>query len=77
VKLNAFVLINVNLGCENDVLKALKAVQGFEEAYFVLGDYDIVTKVTARTMDELNQCIAHIRKLQNVKSTATMITREP
>jgi len=77
MKLNAFVLINVNLGCENDVLKALKSVQGFDEAFVVLGDYDIVAKVTARTMDELNQSVTRIRKLQNVRSTATMITREP
>ncbi|MGB8780336.1 MAG: Lrp/AsnC ligand binding domain-containing protein [Candidatus Bathyarchaeia archaeon] len=77
MKLNAFVLINVNLGCENDVLKALKSVQGFDEAFVVLGDYDIVAKFTGRTMDELNQSVTHIRKLQNVRSTATMITREP
>jgi DNA-binding Lrp family transcriptional regulator len=77
MKLNAFVLINVNLGCENEVLKALKSVQGFEEAFVVLGDYDIVARVTARTMDELNQSVTCIRKLQNVRSTATMITREP
>jgi DNA-binding Lrp family transcriptional regulator len=77
MKLNAFVLINVNLGCESEVLKALTSVQGFEEAFVVLGDYDIVVRVTARTMDELNQSVSHIRKLQNVRSTATMITRDP
>ena len=77
MKLKAFVLINVNLGCETDVLKALKDVQGFDEAFAVLGDYDIVVRVTAKTMDELNDSITNIRRLQNVRSTTTMITREP
>jgi DNA-binding Lrp family transcriptional regulator len=77
MKLKAFVMINVNLGCENEVLKALKDVQGFDEAFAVLGDYDIVARITAKTMDELNQSVTNIRKLQNVRSTATMITREP
>jgi DNA-binding Lrp family transcriptional regulator len=76
MKLKAFVMMNVNLGCETDVLKALTKVQGFDEAFYVLGDYDIITKVSANTIDELNQILAHIRKIGNVKSTATMITRE-
>jgi DNA-binding Lrp family transcriptional regulator len=59
------------------VLKALRNVQGFDEAFTVLGDYDIVAKVTAKTMDELNQSVTHMRRLQNVRSTTTMITREP
>jgi DNA-binding Lrp family transcriptional regulator len=77
MKLKAFIMINVNLGCENEVLKALKGVQGFDEAFAVLGDYDIVARITAKTMDELNQSVTNIRRLQNVRSTATMITREP
>jgi DNA-binding Lrp family transcriptional regulator len=57
-------------------LKALKKVQGFDEAFYVLGDYDIIAKVTANTIDELNQIVSHIRKLGNVRTTATLMTRE-
>jgi len=76
MKLKAFIMMNTNLGCETDVLKALQEVQGFDEAFYVLGDYDIIAKVSANTVDELNQIVAHIRKLGNVKATSTMITRE-
>jgi DNA-binding Lrp family transcriptional regulator len=76
MKLKAFIMMNTNLGCEADVLKALQKVQGFDEAFYVLGDYDIIAKVSANTIDELNQIVAHIRKIGNVKSTSTMITRE-
>lgn len=76
MKFKAFILINVNLGCETEVLKALKKVQGLEEAFYVLGDYDIIANVTANTIDELNQIVSHVRKIGNVRSTSTMITRE-
>jgi hypothetical protein len=76
MKFKAYVLMTVNLGCETEILKALRKVQGLEEAFYVLGDYDIITEVNANTIDELNQIVAHIRKLRNVRSTATMIKRE-
>ena len=76
MKFKAFIMMNVNLGCETEVLKALRKVQGFDEAFYVLGDYDIIAKVSANTIDELNQIVAHVRKTGNVRSTATMITRD-
>jgi DNA-binding Lrp family transcriptional regulator len=76
MKFKAFIMMNVNLGCEVDVLKALRKVQGFDEAFYVLGDYDIIAKVSANTIGELNQIVSHVRKIGNVRSTATMITRE-
>lgn len=76
MRFKAFILINVNLGCEVAILKALTKVQGFDEAFYVLGDYDIIAKVNANTIDELNQTVSQVRKLGNVRSTATMIARE-
>ena len=76
MKLSAFVMINVNLGCETEVLRALMDIQGFDGAFYVLGDYDIIVKITAKSIDELNQIVTDIRRLQNVKATTTMITRE-
>ena len=76
MKFKAFIMMNVNLGCETEVLKALRNIQGFDEAFYVLGDYDIIVRVSANTLDELNQIVSHVRKMGNVRSTATMITRE-
>ncbi|MGD0159725.1 MAG: Lrp/AsnC ligand binding domain-containing protein [Candidatus Bathyarchaeia archaeon] len=67
-------MMNVNLGCETEVLKALKKVQGFDDAFYVLGDYDIIANVSANTLDELNLIVSHVRKIGNVRSTTTMIT---
>jgi len=76
MKFKAFILMNVNLGCEAEVLKSLKSVSGYGEAFYVLGDYDLIVSVSAGTIEELNQIVSHVRKIRNVRSTATMITRE-
>jgi len=76
MKFKAFILMNVNLGCETEVLKALKEVQGFDGAFYVLGDYDIIANVSANTIEGLNQIVSHVRKIGNVRSTSTMITRD-
>jgi len=71
------VLINVELGCEADVLKALRKVEGVDEAFAMYGVYDVVARIKADTMDNLNQIVTqHIRKLEYVKSTLTMLIIE-
>ena len=73
----AFVLVNTEIGSENDVLKALKKVSGVTEAYSVYGVYDIIAKIQAETMDKLKEMVTwHIRRLDKVRSTLTMIVTE-
>jgi len=73
----AFVLINTEIGSENEVLKTLKKVPGVKEAYSVYGVYDIIAKIQADTMDKLKEMVTwHIRRLDKVRSTLTMIVTE-
>ena len=73
----AFVLINTEIGSESEVLKTLKKVSGVTEAYSVYGVYDIVAKIQAETMDKLKEMVTwHIRRLDKVRSTLTMIVTE-
>ena len=73
----AFVLVNTEIGSESDVLTALKKVDGVQEAYTVYGVYDIVAKIGAETMDKLTEIVTwHIRRLDKVRSTLTMIVIE-
>jgi DNA-binding Lrp family transcriptional regulator len=73
----AFVLINTEVGGENEVLKALIGVEGVEEAYIVYGIYDVVAKVRAPDIESLKTIVTtNIRKLPKVKSTLTMIVVE-
>ncbi len=70
----AFVLINVESGTEDQVLRELKDVEGVEEAYYSYGVYDIISKVKAETMEQLKNTVTrHVRTLPNVRSTLTLI----
>ncbi|MDT7888800.1 MAG: Lrp/AsnC ligand binding domain-containing protein [Desulfurococcales archaeon] len=73
----AFVLINTEVGGENDVLKALMQVKGVEEAYVVYGVYDVIAKIRAPDVESLKTIVTtSIRKLPKVKSTLTMVVVE-
>ncbi len=73
----AFVLINVESGSEDEVLKELKSMEGVEEAYFSYGVYDLITRVKADTMENLKDMVSRkIRTLNKVRSTLTLIMME-
>jgi DNA-binding Lrp family transcriptional regulator len=73
----AFVLINVESGSEDEVLKEMKNLEGVEEAYFSYGVYDLITKIKADTMEGLKDMVSRkIRTLNKVRSTLTLIMME-
>ncbi len=73
----AFVLINVESGFEDEVLRELRTISGVEEAYFSYGVYDIITRVKAETMESLKDMVTRrIRTLSKVRSTLTLIMME-
>ncbi|MGB9676328.1 MAG: Lrp/AsnC family transcriptional regulator [Candidatus Bathyarchaeales archaeon] len=73
----AFVLINAELGSEDNVLKELKKIEGVEEAFNVYGTYDIIVKVKSNTMDKLKEIVTwRIRRLDNVRATLTLMAVE-
>jgi len=73
----AFVLINAEIGSEDDVLQELRKLGNVKESYVVYGVYDIVAKVEAESMDKLKEIVTwKIRRLDRVRSTLTMIVVE-
>ncbi len=70
----AFVLINADLGAENDVTSELKKLANVSEVHQVYGVYDLVAKVEADTTEKVKETITwHIRRLAKVRSTLTLI----
>jgi len=73
----AFVLINADLGTEEELIKELKKIEEVREVYVVYGVYDIIAKIQADTMDKVKDTITwKIRRLDKVRSTLTMIVVE-
>jgi DNA-binding Lrp family transcriptional regulator len=73
----AFVLINSELGAENEIIKQLKEIEEIKEVYPVYGVYDIIAKVQADALDKVKDIITwKIRRLDKIRSTLTMIAIE-
>jgi DNA-binding Lrp family transcriptional regulator len=73
----AFVLINAEIGSEDEVVGELRKLANVKESYVVYGVYDIVAKVEADSMDKLKEIVTwKIRRLEKVRSTLTMIVVE-
>ena len=74
---SAYVLINTEIGGEEDVINQLKEMKEVEEVSVVYGVYDIVAKITSDTMENLKEIITtKVRHLNKVRSTMTMIAAE-
>jgi DNA-binding Lrp family transcriptional regulator len=73
----AIVLINAEIGSEDEVAGELHKISNVIESYVVYGVYDIVAKVEADSMDKLKEIVTwKIRRLDKVRSTLTMIVVE-
>ena len=72
-----YVLINVELGFEEKVLKEIRSIPNVEECHRVYGVYDMIAKVEADSLDELKQnTTSKIRRVEGVRSTLTTIVIE-
>ena len=70
----AYILVNVEPGSEDKVLKQLKALDIVEEAYVSYGVYDLLIKVKKDTMEGLKEALSNkIRTIEKVRSTLTLI----
>ncbi len=70
----AYVLINCDLGSEEDIISQLKTIDGVKEVQGTFGAYDILAKVESEDVDKLRDTITwKIRKLDRIRSTLTLM----
>ncbi|MHA1212117.1 MAG: Lrp/AsnC ligand binding domain-containing protein [Candidatus Heimdallarchaeota archaeon] len=73
----AYVLINSEIGGEQEVVEQLKAMKEVVEVSVVYGVYDVIVKLEAETMEVLKEMItSKVRHLNKVRSTMTMIASQ-
>jgi DNA-binding Lrp family transcriptional regulator len=74
---SAFLLLNTEIGAENQVLKALQKIEGVEEAHNLWGVYDIIANVRANTVEELKFIITErIERVGKINSKLAMIVTD-
>ena len=73
----AYVLINCDLGSEEEIIREIKKLSEAVEVSGVYGVYDIIAKIRSDIMDKLRETITwHVRLIDKVMSTLTMIVIE-
>jgi DNA-binding Lrp family transcriptional regulator len=70
----AHILINCELGSEQDIISQVKAIEGIKEVRGVFGAYDILAKIEAAKIEDLRNIITwKIRKIDKIRSTLTLM----
>ncbi|KAG2473354.1 MAG: AsnC family transcription regulator [Nitrosopumilales archaeon] len=70
----AYVLINCDLGYEEQIIEELKHISDVKEVNGVFGAYDILAKVESDQIRTLRETImSEIRKIRHVRSTLTLM----
>ena len=70
----AYVLINCDIGSEKALIEELKQLDNVKEAHTTMGSYDIIATVESKKPETLKETITdHIRKLEHIKSTVTLM----
>jgi DNA-binding Lrp family transcriptional regulator len=70
----AYVMISTEIGSEEQVVKALKALPQVKETHIVYGIYDLITKVEYADGQELSEIIIRkIRGTPGIKNTITLM----
>lgn len=74
---SAYVLINCDLGSENEVIEKIRKVPEVVEVHKVFGVYDIIVRISANNMETLKEIITwKIKKLDQVRSVLSMVVTE-
>ena len=70
----AYILINCEIGSEEDVIASLKTVEGIKEVHGTFGAYDILAKIESAQVEDLRETITwKIRKIDKIRSTLTLM----
>ncbi len=70
----AYVLINCELGSEENVISQLKLFESVVEVHGTFGAYDILAKVEADLVEKVRETITwKIRKIEKIRSTLTLM----
>ena len=73
----AYVLVNCDLGAEDEVIDGLKQIEQVKEVHGTFGAYDIIAKIQTESTDKLREAVTwKIRKMDKIRSTLTLTVVE-
>lgn len=70
--LNAYILVQTEVGKMNAVAEAIRAIPGIAQADAVTGPYDVIARAEVSTMDELGRkVITAVQQISGITRTIT------
>lgn len=72
----AVILIRCKAGTYRDIVRKLRELENVKLAFSSLGEYDVVSKIEAKTLAEIGRIIRTIRSFKNVNATETLVEVE-
>ena len=70
----AFVLINCELGSEEQIISELKTFSDVKEVQGTFGAYDIIAQISSDSIEKIRETITwKIRKIDKISSTLTLM----
>ena len=70
---HAFVLINCELGSEEEIISELKTFSDVKEVQGTFGAYDIIAEISSESIEKIRETISwKIRKIEKIRSTLTL-----
>ncbi|MGA7923379.1 MAG: Lrp/AsnC ligand binding domain-containing protein [Thermoplasmata archaeon] len=70
-----YLLVEIEVGRLDDVIRRLKAIPDVVEVEAVTGPFDLIVKVQGRHINEaLDTVVTKIRRVPGIKGTETLVT---
>ena len=69
----AYVMVNCKDGMERAIHEKLRETSYICDVIGTYGSYDIIAKIVSPTLEDLRDTLCKIRKIDNIRSTTTLI----
>lgn len=74
--IKAYIMLNLELGVTNEVLKKIKKLPGVTSVAVITGEFDIIVRMETATMREMYDLTQEIHLIQGILETTTSIIQK-
>ena len=71
--LKAYVVATVKRGKEHDAAQKIRRTKEVTEALVTYGLYDIVVRIEAKSLGQLDKIVTDIRQMPEIQQTSTLV----
>ena len=76
--IEAHILLRVKPGMDRAIFQAIRKLREVKDLETVYGEYDLLTKIEVKSMDDLDAFIFEaVRTISGVEGTTTLVTIQP